>query len=86
MMFWFKRKSPETFLDGLSLFCRYAGFAKYEIQTDGRDYIVALHHELGRKWSIFLSHITVQGMKSTVQVIPKFDMTEHSVVFRFFIP
>jgi hypothetical protein len=67
MMFWFKRLSPDTFLDQLALFCRYAGLAKYEIETDERDHVIVLHHELGRKWSIFLSHIIVQVMKNTIK-------------------
>jgi hypothetical protein len=86
MMLWFKRMSPDTFLDQLALFCRYAGLARYEIETDGRDHIIVLHHELGRRWSIFLSHIIVPVMKNTAKVIPKFDITEYSVVIRFFIP
>jgi hypothetical protein len=85
-MFWFKRLSPDTFLDQLALFCRYAGLARYEIKTDEREYVIVLHHELGKKWSIFLSRIIEQVMKNTIKVIPKFDITEYSVVFRFFIP
>ena len=86
MMFWFKRMNPDTFLDQLALFCRYAGLARYEIETEGRDHIIVLHHELGRKWSIFLSHIIVQVMNNTAKIIPNFDITEYSVIFRFFIP
>jgi len=86
MMFWFKRLSPDTFLDQLALFCRYAGLARYEIETNGRDKVIVLHHELGRKWSIFLGHIIVQIMKNTIKVVPKFDITEYSIVFRFFVP
>jgi ethanolamine utilization protein EutP (predicted NTPase) len=85
-MFWFKRLSPDTFLDQLALFCRYAGLARYEIKTDEREHVIVLHHELGKKWSIFLSRIIEQVMKNTIKVIPKFDITEYSVVFRFFIP
>jgi hypothetical protein len=86
MMFWFKRADPDIFLEGISLFCRYAGVANNEIETDGRNYIVALHHEMGRKWSVFLGHIITVGIKKTFFSIPKCDMTDHSVVFRFFIP
>jgi hypothetical protein len=86
MMFWFKRADPDIFLEGISLFCRYAGVANNEIETDGRNYIVALHHEMGRKWSVFLGHIITVGIKKTFFSIPKYDMTDHSVVFRFFIP
>jgi hypothetical protein len=86
MMFRFKTTSLDVFLEGISLFCRYAGFASYEIETDGRNYIVALHHVLGRKWSVFLGHIIMVGIKKTFTIIPKLDITDQSVVFRFFIP
>lgn len=86
MMFWFKRTDPNAFLEGMSLFCRYAGFAKYEIETLGRDYIVVLHRDMGRKWSIFLSHIITQGIEKILRITPKFDMTDHSVILRFLIP
>jgi hypothetical protein len=86
MMFWSKRLSPDMFLDQLALFCRYAGLARYEIYSDEGDHVIVLHHELGRKWSIFLSHKLTQVMKNTIKVIPRFDITEHSVVLKFFIP
>lgn len=86
MMFWFKRLSYDIFLNQLALFCRYAGLARYEIETNERDQVIILHHELGRKWSVFLSHVIVQVMKNTIKVIPKTDITEYSVVLRFLVP
>jgi hypothetical protein len=41
---------------------------------------------LGRKWSVFLSHLIVQVMKNTIKIIPKTDITEYSVVLRFLVP
>lgn len=86
LMFWFKKMTLDGFLDGLSLFCRYGGIAKCEIETSGGECIIALHHEVGKKWSIFLGCLMTQGMKSTLNIIPKFDVTENSVAFRFLIP
>ena len=85
-MLWFKRLSSDSFLDQLALFCRYAGLARYEIETNERDQIIILHHELGMKWSIFLGHIIAQVIKNTIKVNPKFDVTEYSIVFSFTIP
>jgi hypothetical protein len=51
-----------------------------------RDQVIILHHELGRKWSVFLSHVIAQAMKNTIKVIPKIDITEYSVVLRYLIP
>ena len=85
-MLWFKKLSSGTFLDQLALFCRYAGLARYEIETNERDQIIILHHELGMKWSIFLGHIIAQVIKNTIKVNPKFDVTEYSILFSFTIP
>ena len=82
---WFKKMTLDGFLDGLSLFCRYGGIAKCEIETSGGECIIALHNEVGKKWSIFLGCLMSQGMKSTLNIIPKFDVTENSVAFRFLI-
>jgi hypothetical protein len=84
LMLWFKKISMDSFFDGLMLFCRYSGMAKYDMDTtDGREYVVAMHHDLGRKWSIFMRYILEEGMKRTLNVMPKFDITESSIVFRF---
>jgi hypothetical protein len=69
-----------------SLFSRYAGFGTYEIENDERNYTFVIHHELGRKWSTFIAYLGSQGLKSTLGVVPKFNITEYSVVFEFFIP
>lgn len=87
LMLWFKRISIDSFFDGLTLFCRYSGMAKYEMDiTDGREYVVSMNHDLGRKWSIFMQNILEEGMKRTLNVVPKFDITDSSVVFRFINP
>ena len=46
-MFWFKKINIHIFLDGLSLFCKYARVAEYDLETDGKNYTITMHHELG---------------------------------------
>jgi hypothetical protein len=86
LMFWFKKKTLDAILEGLSLYCRYGGIAKYEIETSGEECIIALYHEINKKWSIFLGYLITQGMKDMLDIMPKFEVTEYSVVFRFPIP
>jgi hypothetical protein len=86
MMFIFKKITLDTFVSQASLFSRYAGFGTYEVETNERNYTIVVHHELGRKWSIYLAHLGSQGLKSTLGVVPKFHVTEYSVVFEFFVP
>ncbi|AIC16813.1 hypothetical protein [Nitrososphaera viennensis] len=87
MMFVFKKTTLDAFLSQISLFSRYAGFGTYEIEAvSERDYTMVVHHELGRKWSIYLAHLGSQGLKSTVNVAPKVHIAENSVVFKFSVP
>jgi hypothetical protein len=87
MMLWFKKISIDSFLDGLSIFLRYSGMAKYDMDTiDGQEYVITLHHDLGKKWSIFIQHIFEEGMKRTLDIIPKIDITESSIMLRFRYP
>jgi hypothetical protein len=41
LMFWFKKTTLNAFLEGLLLFCRYGGIAKYEIDTSPEIYSAA---------------------------------------------
>jgi hypothetical protein len=86
MMFIFKKMTIDNFVSQTLLFSKYAGFGTYEIETDERNYTFVIHHELGRKWSTFLAHLGSQGLKSTLGIAPKFNITEYSVVFEFFVP
>ncbi|MDQ3968049.1 MAG: hypothetical protein M3275_06605 [Thermoproteota archaeon] len=86
MMFIFKKITLDTFLSMNSLWFRYSGVGIYEIETNEREYTIVMHHELGRKWSTYLAHFASQALKGTLGVVPKFNITEHSVVIEFFIP
>ena len=86
MMFIFKKMTLDAFMSLGSLFSRYAGFRTYELETNERNYTLVIHHDLGRKWSIFLAHLGSQELKSILGIVPKFHITEYSVVFEFFVP
>lgn len=87
LMLWFKKISLDAYLDGLTIYCRYSGIAKYEMEkTEERAFVVTMHHNLGIKWSMFLQSLLEEGLKKTFRVNPKFDITESSVIFQFFVP
>jgi hypothetical protein len=85
ILFWFKKTTLETYLEYMSLVCRYAEFAQYEVDTDGRNYTLTLIHDLDEKWSLFLKNWIEQGMKTTVGIIPLFETSKNSVIVRFHI-
>ena len=86
MMFIFKKITRDTLLSQISLWFRYTGAGTYEIETDERNYTIVIHHELSRKWSTYVAHFASQALKSTLGVVPKFNITEYSVVIEFFVP
>ena len=86
MMFFFKKSTLDTFLSAFSLFSKYAGYGSYEIESNGRDYTVVLHQDLGRKWSIYIAHLVSQALKSALGISPRFQITKNSIIFQFFIP
>jgi hypothetical protein len=85
-MFFFKKLTIDAIISAFSLFSKYARFCTYEIESSGQDYTLVLHHELGRKWSIYMAHLVSQVLKSTLGISPRFQIGENSVILEFFIP
>lgn len=83
LLFWFKNVTLDSYLKYLSLICRYSGFGEYEVASDERSYSLTVIHDMGYKWSIFLENLIVHGMKSTIGISPKTDVTKNSLVVRF---
>ncbi len=86
LLFWFKKVDVESYLEYLSLVCRYGGVAQYELATDGREYIITLVHSMGEKWSLYCKGAVEGGMKATIGIIPKCEVTKNSLVIRFQTP
>jgi len=85
ILFWFKKLTLQTYLAYISLVCKYAYFAEYELETDGSEYIISLIHDLGLRWSEFLGKWMEVGMKTTIGIVPRYDVTKGSVVIRFHV-
>ncbi len=82
-LFWFKDLNLAAFLSYVSLFCRYGQVAQYEMETEGNNYTITGHHDLGEKWSNFLRHFVEQGMKTTLGITPKIETSPNLVIARF---
>jgi len=82
-LFWFKRVNLEALLAWVSLQCKYAKIAEYEMERNGRQYSITLHHALGEKYSLFLGTWLDQALRTIAHVIPRFETTKNSVVISF---
>jgi hypothetical protein len=51
MLLLYKKIDLESYVEYLSLLCRYGGFAHFEVEKEGRDYTITLLHTYGQKWS-----------------------------------
>ncbi len=86
-MLWFKKTDVEKMLEGISLWCKYAGIAEYDFETDGRNYTITLHHDIGEKWSNLIGNLISQGIKTGLGLPnPKLDFTDNLITIKFFVP
>jgi hypothetical protein len=82
LMFWFKKTDLETYVRYLELLCNYGGFARFELQANGRAYVITLLHNMGEKWSLFLKHVMEEGIMATIGSLPRFEVNKGSLVIR----
>src|SRR5947208_8695345 len=68
LMFWFKELNIDSVLTALSLRCKYANVAEYELKIVGSNYIIILHHDLGIRCSEFFGYTLQQEIKIALQV------------------
>jgi hypothetical protein len=84
LMFWFKEFNIDSVLTALSLRCKYANIAEYEIKIDGSNYIIILHHDPGIRWSEFFGYTLQQEIiKIVLQVLARLEISRNSVVLKF---
>lgn len=84
--FWFKELNLQAFLDMTSLRAKYSGLYTCEVKTNEKGYMMAFHHDLGKKWSIFLKSIVGRFVRDVMGTQTVADLTDSSVVIRFPIP
>jgi hypothetical protein len=87
LMLWFKKIDVEKVLEGCSLWCKYGGIAEYDLETDGRNFTITLHHEIGEKWSNLIGHLISQGIKTELGLSnAKLDFTNNLIIIKFVVP
>ena len=87
MTLWFKKIDVESVLEEISLWCKYTGNARYDLETDGRNYTITLNHEIGEKWSNLIGHLISEGIKTELD-IPNvmLNFTNNLIIIKFFVP
>jgi len=85
-LFWFKKLNAETLVKTISNYCKYSGLAASEIKVDGAQCAMTFHHDLGRKYSIYLKNAISQFVKTTLGLVPKIEITHDMVLVSFHAP
>jgi hypothetical protein len=85
-LFWFKELNAETLLKTISNYCKYSGLGVSEIEVDGAQCTMTFHHDLGRKYSIYLKNAISQFVKTTLGLVSKTEITHDLVLVSFPIP
>jgi hypothetical protein len=86
LMFWFKQTDLESYLRYVELLCNYGNFARFELKTDGRTYVITLLHDMGEMWSLFLRYVMEEGVLKTVGILPKFEVNKGSLIIKIDMP
>jgi hypothetical protein len=87
LLLWFKKIDVDSYIQQLHLVCRYAGWAELEVdREEGGQYIATLIHNIGEKWSYWLKGAIEGGMRNTIGISPKCEVSETSLIVRFSVP
>jgi hypothetical protein len=82
-LFWFKELNAETLQKTISNYCRYSGLGVSEVKIDGAQCTMTFHHDLGRKYSIYLKNAISQFVKTTLGVVPETEITHDMFLVSF---
>jgi hypothetical protein len=85
-LFWYQKLNLETILKTLSTYSKYSGLLTSEIEVDEGNYSITFHHDLGKRWSIFLKCMASQFLKTALGIEPKIQTSDNVVVFSFYAP
>jgi hypothetical protein len=85
-LFWFKKTTLETLLHFMSNSSEYGKVGEAEIENEGRNYTISIHHEYGKKWSTYLEHYLDRVIRTYLKAVPQFETTESTVTMKFQAP
>ena len=85
ILLWFKEINEKTFFDFFRIASYYSGLVEYDLKSDGKNFTITLHHQLGEKWSKAYQHFAVEMFKTCLGVDPIVEIGKSHAVIRFAI-
>lgn len=84
-MWAFGKSSFETLLKAISLMGKYEGIWSIETKCN-RDCVITLHHDIGRKGSLYTKYFFDTVVREEMRSIPTIDTTDDTVIVSFPVP
>lgn len=83
ILLWFKEVNVNTFLEFLRILSTYSRLWEYDLRSNGNNYTITVHHQLGEKWSKSYSGFVREVFKSCLGVEPEIEVGKGHAVIRF---
>lgn len=83
LLFMFKRADAESFVKALKLAARYSGMGSFEFEREGSIFRLVVHHNFGKKHSIYVGAALDEAVRTIVRAKPKTEITDISVLLEF---
>ena len=83
ILFKWKELSPESITDFIKMYFEHCGYGMCDIETGDSANTVSIHHEFGKKGSIFLKAFLEAIIQSALQKQGNVVTTENSVTLTF---
>jgi len=83
VQFWFNEVNVERLIEYVLLLCNYSGIGEYELHSQDTNHTVIIRHELGQKWSNFMSVFIDAAMKNTFGITIDSQASPSQVNIRF---
>jgi hypothetical protein len=80
---WFQSSSPEKVLEAITMRYRFDSVMHTEITTEGNEYTVVVHHDLGPKWSIYVESVIKEVVRRWFHAEPRMSRGESVVTARY---
>jgi superfamily I DNA and RNA helicase len=83
ILFWFKRIGFDTFVNYVTVTCKYGGIGACETDSEGKYVMMTIQHDYGDKWSRFTRYFLEEGIRSCLGIDnAQFDISKNAVFIR----
>jgi hypothetical protein len=83
ILFKWKQVDSEKIAEFIQMYFEYCGYGVCEIEKEEQVNSLSVHHNLGKKGSVFLQYFLKSLIQSTLEIEPEIIITENSISMKF---